>query len=573
MKKNILLKGLMATVAMTAAFTSCSNNELDGARNAQVDRLTLTSQVRMTRTTNQNLQATQIAKDVKVGAYITQNSAATSTGDNVELTADGNGNLSGGNMTWPTSGNVDIYAYAPYNSTASLSNAYEFTVQADQSSDANYLASDLLYANATNQAKTTDGNVALTFAHKLTKLNINIENKNSEVDLKGATVSITGTLPSTTLTLTSGALAAASGNATTIKAATFAEDAETFKSSAIIVPQTISSGSKFALISTGTKTLTAKLGSEVTFASGKSYTYNITINGNGEVESTLTLNNAQVTDWDSNTDALPGTAEESITYGVGDYILSDGTLLKANKLDDTNKSKVAAIIFSTTVSNTDAAAGYGAYAMSVKRYPNRYFTNITDYTEALGEAVTTWSAALNDLDGLTKTEKMLGSDYYTTGLSTEDDKAKFIANMSGISGLTKISSESISKWFLPSFGQIVQIMNEFGKAGITASTVENGDNISSASVIYSNENLATLVSNLNEAISKPLGNSDFIAIGNIQFATSSENGGSGNKTKYWCFETASSDSSTGTWKFGKNYGRGNNSRNVIPVVAIKLSTE
>lgn len=573
MKKNILLKGLMATVAMTAAFTSCSNNELDGARNAQVDRLTLTSQVRMTRTTNQNLQATQIAKDVKVGAYITQNSAATSTGDNVELTADGNGNLSGGNMTWPTSGNVDIYAYAPYNSTASLSNAYEFTVQADQSSDANYLASDLLYANATNQAKTTDGNVALTFAHKLTKLNINIENKNSEVDLKGATVSITGTLPSTTLTLTSGALAAASGNATTIKAATFAEDAETFKSSAIIVPQTISSGSKFALISTSTKTLTAKLGSEVTFASGKSYTYNITINGNGEVESTLTLNNAQVTDWDSNTDALPGTAEESITYGVGDYILSDGTLLKANKLDDTNKSKVAAIIFSTTVSNTDAAAGYGAYAMSVKRYQNRFFTNITDYTEALGEAVTTWSAALNDLDGLTKTEKMLGSDYYTTGLSTEDDKAKFIANMSGISGLTKISSESISKWFLPSFGQIVQIMNEFGKAGITASTVENGDNISSASVIYSNENLATLVSNLNEAISKPLGNSDFIAIGNIQFATSSENGGSGNKTKYWCFETASSDSSTGTWKFGKNYGRGNNSRNVIPVVAIKLSTE
>lgn len=573
MKKNILLKGLMATVAMTAAFTSCSNNELDEARNAQADRLTLTSQVRMTRTTNQNLQATQIAKDVKVGAYITQNSAATSTGNNVELTADGNGNLSGGNMTWPTSGNVDIYAYAPYNSTASLSNAYEFTVQADQSSDANYLASDLLYANATNQAKTTDGNVALTFAHKLTKLNINIENKNSEVDLKGATVSITGTLPSTTLTLTSGALAAASGNATTIKAATFAEDAETFKSSAIIVPQTISSGSKFALISTGSQTFTAKLGSEVTFASGKSYTYNITINGNGEVESTLTLNNAQITDWDSNTDALPSTAEESITYGVGDYILSDGTLLKANKLDDTNKSKVAAIIFSTTVSNTDAAAGYGAYAMSVKRYSNRCFTNITDYTEALGEAVTTWSAALNDLDGLTKTEKMLSSDYYTTGLSTEDDKAKFIANMSGISSLTEFNSESISKWFLPSFGQIVQIMNEFGKAGITASTVENGDDIKSDKAIYSNEGLATLVNNLNEAISKPLGNSDFIAIGNIQFATSSENGGSGNKTKYWCFETASSDSNTGTWKFGKNYGRGNNSRNVIPVVAIKLSTE
>lgn len=573
MKKQILLQGLMATIAMTTAFTSCSNNELDGVDGFQAHQLTLTSQVSMTRTTNQNLQAIQIAKDVKVGVYIAQNGTATSNGDNVLLTADGNGNFSGGNMTWPTSGNIDIYAYAPYSSDASLDNAYEFSVQTDQSTDGNYLASDLLYASKTNQAKTTDGNVALNFSHKLTKLNINIDNKNSEVDLKGATVSIVGTLPSTSLTLKSGELAAASGNATNIKAATFAADAENFKSSAIIVPQTISSGSTLALISTGSKTLTAKLGKDVTFATGKSYTYNITINANGEVQSTLTLSNAEVTDWGSESDEITSDAEESVSYGAGDYILSDGTLLKANKLDDSNKSKVAAIIFSTTVSNTDASAGYSAYAMSVKRFGSRMFSNLADYTEALGDAVTTWSGAYNDLDGLSKTATMLGNDYYTTGLNTDEDKAKFIANMTGISNLTDISSESVSKWFLPSFGQIVQIMNEFGKANITISTVENGDNISSSGSIYTNNDLSTLVTNLNSAISTPLGIGDFITIGNIQFATSSENGGLGNKTKYWCFETTSSDNQTGTWKFGKNYSRGTSNRNVIPVVAVKLPTE
>ena len=567
----------MAAIAMTSVFSSCSNDEVEGVSNQQSKQLTLKSQVLLTRSTSQSLQTTQIASGVKVGAYVTQSGAATSTGNNVQLTADGSGNFTGGSMTWPTSGSVDIYAYAPYSSSFALSSANEFSVQADQSSDDNYLASDLLYGVPTagnSISETSDGSVPMTFAHKLTKLNINIINNNTSIDLKGATVSVLNTLPTTALTLTDGTLAAASGSATTIKAATFASDATSFAASAIIVPQTVASGTTLVQIeTTGTdaKTFIAKLGSEVAFASGKSYTYTVTINGEAVVETTLTLTNAQVTDWDSATDALSGTAEESVTYTVGDYVLTDGTLLKANKLTDANKSSVAAIIFSTTVSETDAAAGYGAYAMSPKRYGSRKFEAVESSTEALGGAVTTWAAALADLDGRTKTAAMLSSDYYTTGLD-DTQKANFIANMSGISSLTAISGQgdaaTISAWYLPSMGQMIQILNQFGQAGLDATSCE--DPIGSSAVCYTSEAVQTLVDNINAAVSTPLGISNLLTVptsgSGIQLATSSENGGTGNKTKYWGIQFTT----TPNWGFGKNFSRGNNGRNVIPVVAVKL---
>lgn len=382
MKKNHFFMGLMAAMAMTSVFSSCSNDEVEGVNNQQPKQLTLKSQSITTRSTSQTLQATQIASGVKVGAYVTSTgtTTATSTGSNVELTADGSGNFTGGSMIWPTSGNIDIYAYAPYNSSASLSEALSFSVSADQSSEDNYLASDLLYASATNQTETTDGTVALTFAHKLTKLNINITNNNTEIDLTDATVTVQNTLPTTALTLTDGTLAAASGDATDIKAATFATDATEFKAAAVIVPQTIASGTTLVKIEPATgNPLIVKLGSEVAFVAGKSYTYTVTINAATVVETTLTLTSAQVTDW------------------------TDG----------------------------DALSGY-----------------------------------------------------YTKGL-TSDQQSAFIANMSGSSSLTSITGQgnnaTISAWHLPSMGQMRQILNQFGSAGLTTSSV-NDSSISSTAV-------------------------------------------------------------------------------------------
>ena len=77
----------------------------------------------------------------------------------------------GGAMTPPSpkpyyptgSTNIDILAYYPANA------ASNFDVAADQTTDDNYKASDLMVATVTNQAKTTS-TVALAFQHKMAKL-------------------------------------------------------------------------------------------------------------------------------------------------------------------------------------------------------------------------------------------------------------------------------------------------------------------------------------------------------------------------------------------------------------------
>ena len=476
-------------------------------------------------------------------------------------------------MTWPATGSVSIYAYAPYNSTYTVSADNAFTVAADQSSNDGYIASDLIYGiptanNPISESQSTSGNVAMSFSHKLTKLVVTlVKNTGSEIDLKGATVSIINTLPSTTINPSTGAIGAASGTATTIKAATFATTATEFKAAAVIVPQTIAANTNLVKIeTTDGKTYQAKLATEVTFAAGKAYNYTITI-GEAVALTTMTLNGGNVTNWDDDNTVLASNADEvaaPVTYGIGDYLLADGTLVKAAAIGDQTP---AAIIFSTTVSATDAAAGYGAYAMALKRYKNRVFHADADNTAKMATGAGTWAQGLADLDGRTNTETMLASAYYAA--RSDEEKAASVINMSEFT--PALSGTTNSGWFLPSFGQMVQIMNQFGEAGITETTVNDGDNIASGSAFYTSaaDALTTLVANMQA--NAPKADDDLFAVGSIVYATSTENNStsSAHLQKFWSIQCAAA----GTYAFGKNTQRGTNGRSVIPVTAVKLPTE
>ena len=82
---------------------------------------------------------------------------------------------SAGAMTAPNPGpyypagaqNIDIAAYYPATAGAT------FSVATDQTADADYKASDLMFASVTNQAKQAEA-VNLAFTHKMAKLNVNI---------------------------------------------------------------------------------------------------------------------------------------------------------------------------------------------------------------------------------------------------------------------------------------------------------------------------------------------------------------------------------------------------------------
>lgn len=553
-----------AFVASMTAVTSCSSDEMKSETLGQKgNTISLTSTIQ-TRATS-DPQTTQISTNVTVGAFGVANDATITNGDNNQYAVETTGTLTATNdMTWPTEGSVNIYAYAPYQAGWTYNGDNAFAVATDQTTEAGYLASDLVYGTpASNPVAQTEDAVALSFRHQLAKINITVQKvEGSTLDLTDASVSIINTKVATTLNPSTGTLGEATGSAADIKAVTALGEATTV--CAIIVPQQIAANTQLVKIVAGDKTLIAKVGTATTFVGGKAYNFTVKVGTTPTpvTEVTLKLGSTAVVDWGSE-DMGAATGDEKVEYGVGDYVLTDGTFIKAADYA-TNSANVAAIIFSTTVSETDANAGYNAYAMALKRYRDRMFPDLDAYkTQILTSAATTYSAGYNDLDGRTKTATILAHEYYSA--LTDDQKASFFANFSAFTpAFDDAAASTVSGWFVPSFGQMVQILNQFGEANITSTLVE--DNIASGSPFYTsgNDALTTLISNLNAKVS------GMFAVGNVVFATSTENGGSGHVNKFWFVQTEDTNK---TWSLGKGMQRGTTGRNVIPVVAVKLPTE
>ena len=310
MKTDKLILGMTALLA-SAAFTACSSDEADFQQSApRSNVINLTSSMAQTRAASE-LQTTAVSTSVKVGAFGISGTTAITNGNNNEYTVESNGSLSANEaMAWPSEANakVSIYAYAPYQSGwSSYNSANAFSVATDQSSNAGYLASDLLYAKAENKTQTTDA-IALGFTHKLSRINVTVS-KSSEatVNLSNAVIYISNTKPGTTLNPSTGALGNALGTAADIKIATLPTDAGATVYG-IVVPQQMTADTKFVKIVTADKTLVAKLSDAVTFESGKSYNYTATIGANTAVE--LTLGSVTLTGWGDDIDLGSATTEE-----------------------------------------------------------------------------------------------------------------------------------------------------------------------------------------------------------------------------------------------------------------------
>ena len=583
MKKNKFFLGLATIAAAAFAFTGCSSDELDNQTiQKSGNKINFTYGAAATRTVTDPQSGTSVSTGLNVGIFgVSSEGTTTMTNyaNNKYVTAASNAiNLATGSsdMTWPTttSATASIYAYAPYQESWEVNTANSFSVQSDQTSDDNYLASDLLYASATDQ--TQNATVNLAFSHKLSKVSITIKKATgSNVTLNGATVKIKNTQLTTSLNPSTGALGDASGEATDITAATIASELEagnessTATACAVIVPQTLAAGTAFVEITTtDSKTLIGKLSEATTFASSNSYSMTISVGTVTEAttEVNISLGSTSLVQWTDNSIGLTA-------YTVGDSVLKDGTFIKAADYA-ANSSNVAAIIFSTSVSETDATAGYNAYAMGLTRYKDRTFPDLNDYKSVvLTEAVTTYSAGYNDLDGRKKTKQMTDHNFYNSGLDNSG-RATFVANLTGYTPAFEdyaINTGKVSGWFLPSFGQMRQILSAFGEVAFTIDGTNGGtiagttvvESISSGSAFFTSANdaLTTLVNNLNTHVSS------MFAAGNVRFATSTENGGSGHVNKFWCITTEETNK---TWSATKGEQRSGSSYNVIPVVAVKL---
>ncbi len=199
-------------------------------------------------------------------------------------TANGSGNLSTTTpVKWPmtTAGTetVSIKAWAPFSAAPGAT----FSVQADQSSDDNYIASDYLYGTAADFGHSAINNpVLVKFDHMLAKINVNLFTTDPAISLDNAKVEFLGSKITGDISATDGTISNPSGSATAITMTSSIVPTGTYYTcSAIIIPQTITNGTQIFRITLADATPTVKqysLSVNKIYEAKKVYNYNITIN-------------------------------------------------------------------------------------------------------------------------------------------------------------------------------------------------------------------------------------------------------------------------------------------------------
>lgn len=586
MKQNKLFLGLATLFAVAFTFTACSSDDAE-SQSVQQDRtIRLTSSVERgsTRATSDPQSSTSLStsSDLAIWAINQTGSAALTNGNNEQYSVDGSGNLtpktSDNTMTWPDGATLDFYAYAPYNSNYSYNAANTFSVQTDQSTEANYLASDLVLAKAIGKTYAANTPVALQFNHLLSKINITINKaENANVDLSKAKVTITNTKlktnfkPSATDESSDKILTEVTtdNDAADILAVSALGEATT--ACAIIVPQQIAAGTALVKIETtseassgANRTLIAKLSAATTFASGQSYNFTVTVNdadAGTTQEVALQLGSASLVTWGSND--LGAVTEEP--YTIGDYVLNDGTFLRQSQLasaSDEVKAKISAVIFSTTSHDT----GWDGYAVSVCGAKGSQTwqsgSSITASILGGGSAIESITNAVSDFTGLTVTTAAQTANYesafsFTNYMGDTSVPAKNIQ--------TGITAGSISKWFMPSFGQMIELFKQLGEASSLdlskISWKDSGDQGEPTDETRPTGR-ANIINNIN---SHKVGDTNIIS--NVDYCTTTQK----SDTQMWVVKL--SVSTDDYWSVSRTATKTNGGRNVLPILAFKLPTE
>ena len=284
MKKNEKSKTTMrktSEIWLAAAvllLAGCTADEPAVPQEERVPVSLTVSQVEMQGATRAGIdvQATQFDQAETFYAYFPEHvtvGEATTASHTTFTTTDTDGNTSPATQPWLCAAQATVHAYYP----ATVTNATTaFTVAADQSTDAGYKASDLMYATAelTKTGSTVTGDLA--FDHRMAKITANVTagtgiSTITDVRIIGGCRTIDIVTP---LSCTLGATLT-DANSTDSYINMYSGSAATASTSALIPPQTVSGG--FLQIVTDKGAVTYSLNSK-TFAPAQNYTLNLTIN-------------------------------------------------------------------------------------------------------------------------------------------------------------------------------------------------------------------------------------------------------------------------------------------------------
>ena len=253
----------MAALA-TVVFASCSNEDELAQSNYPADNVVRI----MTSVDGMNTRASYGSSTAKLSSFgicINNASNAKYTYDNIKVTQEGSNWNPATQMLWQNSTTaVDILAYAPYqdgNNGIFGKTDYAFSVQEDQSKADDY-SSDLIVYKQTGFTPglelNTNKAVEVSFTHLLSQLNLTIElrdmfNHNNKVtDAFVTDVKVNGTYISSKVDFTAApigvriddtkAATAITPETTGFTEAKNATDHAIFNYSAIVIPQTVTTG-------------------------------------------------------------------------------------------------------------------------------------------------------------------------------------------------------------------------------------------------------------------------------------------------------------------------------------------
>jgi len=182
--------------------------------------------------------------------------------------------------------------------------AITYSVKTDQTTEANYAASDLMYGKRM-EAYATEDTVALTFKHLLSKI-IVVPKVDASADFSIAGIKIMNTIPTATLTFnttnrTIAPTVVVNGSAKDISISC---DASTYTGAdvdneGIIIPQTVAAGTDFIKVVLNNKmTYTYTLPSSMTFEAGKSYRFTVQLK-ESDISVGYTVDDWAAGNWDT----------------------------------------------------------------------------------------------------------------------------------------------------------------------------------------------------------------------------------------------------------------------------------
>ena len=288
MKTNLLLTIAAASTLMLAGCTNGTDEIPDSSWNGEI---LLSSGVTVQTRAANTPPDTQIGAGQEVGVFINDAATTDAVAANLKYTADGNGNLTLANPEeqpyYPASNQVKIIAFQPYHAGAALTDGgYDFAVQTDQSREADYYNSDLLYSSRAAAYPRQKTAQSLGFEHKFSKVVCTLASGVGAPTVTGATICIVNAETKVTFKPADGSLTAATTNSSKSDI-TMNSTIATDTYIAVIPPQTFGKDNKFLKI---TLSAASRGGvfyykipnngndTELVLTPGNVYTYAITVN-------------------------------------------------------------------------------------------------------------------------------------------------------------------------------------------------------------------------------------------------------------------------------------------------------